>query len=100
FPFQKPRHVQFVERSLYGGAAFIQYFGYLRDGIDNINPALVVLPLVLLGEGGTVYQQRIQELGGLGNLHFQQETGVRQKERQRRVCHDIISDSITSLCSG
>ena len=24
FPFQKPRHVQFVERSLYGGAAFIQ----------------------------------------------------------------------------
>src|SRR5699024_12089058 len=54
FPFQQPRRVQFIQRPLYGGAAFIQYFGYLRDGIDNINPALAVLPLVLLGEGGAV----------------------------------------------
>lgn len=54
FPFQQPRHVQFIKRPLYGGAALIQYFGYLRDWIDNIYPALVVLPLVLLGECGTV----------------------------------------------
>ena len=46
--------VSYTHLPLYGGAAFIQYFGYLRDGIDNINPALVVLPLVLLGEGGAV----------------------------------------------
>ena len=54
FPFQQPRRVQFIKRPLDGGAAFIQYFCYLRDGIDNINPALVVQPLVFLGEGGTV----------------------------------------------
>ena len=37
FPFQQPRRVQFIKRPLDGGAAFIQYFCYLRDGIDNIN---------------------------------------------------------------
>ena len=33
-------------------------------------------------------------------LHFEQETGIGQIGGQLRVCRDIISDSITSLCSG
>ena len=48
FPHQKPGSVQLVQCAFYGGAAFIQRFRYLRNGIDNLCPALAVLPAVLL----------------------------------------------------
>ena len=39
FPYETGNH---------GGAAFIQCFRYLRNGVDNVRPALAVLPAVLL----------------------------------------------------
>ena len=48
FPHQKPGSVQLVQCAFYGGAAFIQHFRYLRNRVDNVCPALIVLPAVLL----------------------------------------------------